>query len=112
MMVMGTKIWTVSPPSEARILHPKCAGGLCWVKALEHPDEHATTESTIALRDKLQRHTFELRPGEMLYLPCGWFHHVENKDPTVMVNWWTKSRAMFLVLNEEGAGSGPVTSFS
>jgi hypothetical protein len=24
------------------------------------------------------------------YLPAGWFHHVHNVGPTVMVNWWTK----------------------
>ena len=41
MMVAGTKRWTVAPPSEARLLQPKCTGGLCWVKSLEHPDEHA-----------------------------------------------------------------------
>jgi hypothetical protein len=103
---MGTKIWTVSPPSEARILQLKCIGGLCWVKFLEHPDEHANSPTTRALRDKLQHVTFELRPGEMLYLPCGWLHHVENKEPTIMVNWWTKYPAMLLMFKDDATTGG------
>ena len=48
------------------------------------------------LRDRLQVVTFDLRPNEMLYLPCGWFHHVENVGPTIMINFWTKGGAGFL----------------
>ena len=90
MMIAGTKIWTVAPPTESRILKPKCAGGLCWVQKLDHPDEHAKKKSHIKLRDQTQLTTFELRAGEMLWLPAGWFHHIENKDPTVMLNYWLK----------------------
>jgi len=25
----------------------------------------------------------------MLYLPAGWWHHIENLGPTIMVNMWT-----------------------
>uniref|UniRef100_A0A7S3LIC7 Cupin-like domain-containing protein n=1 Tax=Aplanochytrium stocchinoi TaxID=215587 RepID=A0A7S3LIC7_9STRA len=31
VMLSGTKRWTVAPPSEARLIKPKCTGGLCWV---------------------------------------------------------------------------------
>ena len=96
MMISGTKRWTVSPPHEARQLHPACYGGLCWVKSLEHNDEHATTPKQMELRDRVQSVTFDLRPDEMLYLPCGWFHHVENLGPTIMINHWTRGGAGFL----------------
>lgn len=96
MMISGTKRWTVAPPNEARILTPSCSGGLCWVKKLEHPDEHASTDKQKELADKLQKVTFDLGPNEMLYLPTGWFHHVENVGPTIMVNFWTKGGAGFL----------------
>ena len=102
MMISGTKRWTISPPSEARILKPKCTGGLCWVKSLEHSDEHASTPAEIALRNKLQRTTFDVSAGEMLYLPCGWFHHVENVGPTIMVNWWAKGLPGFVRMNRDG----------
>lgn len=30
-----------------------------------------------------------LRPGEMLYLPAGWWHYVEQaKEITIAINWW------------------------
>ena len=32
----------------------------------------------------------DIAPGEILYMPAGWFHHVENADPTIMVNFWTR----------------------
>lgn len=31
VMITGTKRWTVAPPSEGRLIKPKCNGGLCWV---------------------------------------------------------------------------------
>eukprot|EP00924_Labyrinthula_sp_SR-Ha-C_P005124 maker-scaffold_1-snap-gene-22.64-mRNA-1 protein AED:0.00 eAED:0.00 QI:81/1/1/1/1/1/2/112/425 len=96
MMIAGTKRWTIAPPSEARLIKPKCNGGLCWGKKLEHPDEHAYTQRMKDLRDQTQLITFDLKPGEMLYLPCGWFHHVENVGPTIMVNFWTKEKPFFL----------------
>jgi len=68
MMIAGTKKWVISPPHEARILTPSCQGGLCWVKKLEHSDEHATGTKQLELIAKLQRVEFELRPNEMLYL--------------------------------------------
>jgi hypothetical protein len=96
MMISGTKRWTIAPPNEARLLHPSCTGGLCWVKRLEHADEHATSPKEIDLRDKLQKITFDLHPNEMLFLPTGWFHHVENLEPTIMINFWTKGGPGFL----------------
>lgn len=96
MMISGTKRWTIAPPNEARILTPACFGGLCWVKKLEHPDEHAVGSKQQELADKLQKVTFDLRPNEMLYLPTGWFHHVENVGPTIMINFWTKGGPGFL----------------
>ena len=101
MMVAGTKRWTVAPPSEARLLQPKCTGGLCWVKSLEHPDEHARTAKEKQLAAKVQKTTFDLGPGEMLFLPTGWFHHVENLDPTIMVNYWAKGGPAFLKFIEQ-----------
>ena len=33
----------------------------------------------------------EIPAGSLLYMPAGWFHHVKNMGPTVMVNFWTRS---------------------
>jgi len=96
VMIAGTKRWTVAPPSEARILKPNCKGGLCWVKRLPHADEHAETREQQKIRDSTQFVTFDLHAGEMLFLPAGWFHHVENVGGTVMINFWSKNGPEFL----------------
>jgi jumonji domain-containing protein 7 len=36
----------------------------------------------------------DLQPGEILYMPAGWFHHIKNMGPTVMVNHWTRNMQM------------------
>eukprot|EP00516_Mucochytrium_quahogii_P009631 CAMPEP_0203767966 /NCGR_PEP_ID=MMETSP0099_2-20121227/1306_1 /ASSEMBLY_ACC=CAM_ASM_000209 /TAXON_ID=96639 /ORGANISM=" , Strain NY0313808BC1" /LENGTH=354 /DNA_ID=CAMNT_0050664565 /DNA_START=348 /DNA_END=1409 /DNA_ORIENTATION=- len=88
-MIAGTKRWIVGPPNDSRVLKPyKCAGGLCW-SSLVHPENPKTLqEKTIA--QKAQTFKFDLNPGEILYLPAGWFHHVQNMQPTVMANYWLK----------------------
>jgi len=30
----------------------------------------------------------EVKPGETLYLPAGWFHQVYQEDITIAVNYW------------------------
>jgi Cupin-like domain len=37
--------------------------------------------------------SFELNPGDMLYLPVGWFHQVSSFDRNFALNfWWEESR--------------------
>ena len=58
------------------------------------PDEAQTGgaggQSTYDALLRLDEAWAKLRAGEMLWLPAGWFHHIENKDPTVMLNYWLK----------------------
>lgn len=82
IMISGTKRWVLAPPHEARILTPVCQGGLCWVKKLEHADEHATGAKQLELLEKLQRVQFELRPNEMLYLVSSDCHTIPYKVHT------------------------------
>mmetsp|Transcript_3274 Transcript_3274/g.5514 ORF Transcript_3274/g.5514 Transcript_3274/m.5514 type:complete len:444 (-) Transcript_3274:1168-2499(-) len=96
MMVSGTKKWYLAPPSEARVLKPNCAGGLCWVKKLPHADEHAKSGPETRLRDNAQIFAVDTPPGHVLYVPAGWFHHVEQPGPTVMINFWSKNGPEFL----------------
>ena len=112
MMVSGTKRWTIAPPSEARILKPNCGGGLCWVKRLPHADEDAKKASEVRLRDNTQFITVDLKAGEIIYLPAGWFHHIENIDPTIMVNFWSKNGPEFLHHYEKLAAKGETISVS
>ena len=95
VMLAGTKRFTLSPPSSWRNLAPKCIGerqALCWA-SVAHPgyEEKMSSKDKRAMK-KVPTIVIDLRPGEILYMPAGWFHHIRNVGPTVMVNWWTKSR--------------------
>lgn len=35
----------------------------------------------------------DLNPGDVLYLPNGWFHHVENIGVTFMANFWIRGKS-------------------
>jgi hypothetical protein len=42
----------------------------------------------------------ELAPGDALYIPAFWWHHVRSLDPSVSVNvWWAARPAQLLVAN-------------
>jgi len=93
MMIAGTKRWTIAPPSETHELKPvSCTGkhqSLCW-SSVKYPNDPNMSQRDRSIMDKLQYITLDLKAGEMLYLPSGWWHHIENLDPTVMVNFWTR----------------------
>jgi oxalate decarboxylase/phosphoglucose isomerase-like protein (cupin superfamily) len=39
---------------------------------------------------------FVMKPGEVLYLPRGWTHFVENLTPSLMVNTWRRGPAAII----------------
>mmetsp|Transcript_19993 Transcript_19993/g.25963 ORF Transcript_19993/g.25963 Transcript_19993/m.25963 type:complete len:466 (+) Transcript_19993:176-1573(+) len=94
MMITGTKRFTLAPTSDWRTLKPTCVGAnknLCWAN-VPHPNApHKQTAKQIKTMGKVNKIVVDVHPGEILYMPAGWFHHIENLGPTVMVNWWTKS---------------------
>jgi len=93
MMIAGTKRWTIAPPPDTRQLRPVvCTGkhqSLCWA-ALQYPNDPNMSAADRVRLNSLQRITIDLKAGEMMYLPAGWWHHIENLGPTVMVNFWTR----------------------
>ena len=51
------------------------------------------TEEAKTIVEKLANPVvIDVLPGEILYLPNGWFHHVEavNGTTTLIANFWTK----------------------
>lgn len=94
-MISGTKRWFIAPPSDSRNLYPiVCEGkhqSLCWA-SVKYPSGPRSREMTVAEKAKLGKSNgivIDLHAGEMLYLPAGWWHHIENLGPTIMVNFWT-----------------------
>jgi lysine-specific demethylase 8 len=96
VQIYGEKRFILFPPSERRRLYWHPRGGHCAVD-LDDPD--------YLRHPRLRRargYQCVLRPGESLYIPTGWFHHVVHLSPvTIAVNfWWPASRFdPFLVPN-------------
>lgn len=93
MMVMGTKRFTLAPTSDWRMLNPECIGknkALCWANVNDPNQRTPNKKGTEAALKYLNKMIVDVGPGDVLYMPAGWFHHIQNLGPTVMVNWWTK----------------------
>ncbi len=91
-MITGIKRWIIAPPSDWQHLMPiKCIlehQSLCWA-SVEYPNKDDLTSAERAKLQKLAKTVVDLAAGEVLFLPAGWFHHIENLGPTVMVNLWS-----------------------
>lgn len=65
---------------------------------LDAPDEDAFPGCTGA-----HAQVVELRPGEMLYIPPGWWHHVQTcSSPCVSMAWWFYERRRSDARAEDG----------
>lgn len=38
--------------------------------------------------DKKKKKKIEVNPGEMLYLPSLYYHHVKQEEGTIAINYW------------------------
>eukprot|EP00512_Aurantiochytrium_limacinum_P004998 CAMPEP_0171497200 /NCGR_PEP_ID=MMETSP0958-20121227/7133_1 /TAXON_ID=87120 /ORGANISM="Aurantiochytrium limacinum, Strain ATCCMYA-1381" /LENGTH=472 /DNA_ID=CAMNT_0012031403 /DNA_START=236 /DNA_END=1654 /DNA_ORIENTATION=+ len=84
VMIAGTKRFTIAPPSDFQLLKPRCVGknkGLCYGDPAD-PNAPGVSSS------HYNKMVVDIKPGELLYLPAGWFHHVQNMGSSVMVNYW------------------------
>ena len=89
LQLVGSKRWTIFPPQDAAYLY------MSFVSA--SPGGDFATSAVDLRNPDLERFpafasahpiTFELHAGEMLYLPMGWSHFVENLELSLMVNYW------------------------
>lgn len=85
--VCDSKRWTIFPVRDVPFLS--------LTRLLEHSD-YATScidPRNVQLPEypeykQAQPIEFELHAGEMLYLPAGWSHQVENMSMSMMVYYW------------------------
>jgi len=87
----GRKKWIILPPAQSDCVHWPYEGLgpalLHWSPVdVEHPDlarypRFARAEPIDVI----------VEPGEILFMPVGWWHHVRALDPSISVNfWWAK----------------------
>ncbi|PHR93783.1 MAG: hypothetical protein COA69_03905 [Robiginitomaculum sp.] len=97
-VVLGTREVTLFPPEELPGLYPgpleTAPGGVVVsLTSLDTPDFEAHPRFKDALKNA-RRAT--LAPGDALYIPFGWWHHVRATSPlNMLVNyWWTDKPAL------------------
>jgi hypothetical protein len=89
--VAGKRRFTVFPPEQTPNLYPgpfelTLAGPPVSMVQLDAPDLDRYPKFETALRHALRA---DLEPGDVLYLPYFWWHHVETiEDFNVLVNYW------------------------
>ena len=85
--ICGTKRWTLFPVRDIPFLYMD--------RPLENSD--FATSSVDPMNPNLNEFPLfanarsvvvDLMAGEMLYLPAGWAHHVENLSTSLMINYW------------------------
>lgn len=87
----GRKQWIVIPPEQSEGVYFPCdelgLPLLHWSPVdVEHPD--LARFPRFAGVEPIE---IVVEPGEILFMPIGWWHHVRALDPSISVNfWWAK----------------------
>jgi hypothetical protein len=85
--IYGSKRFVIFSPEETPYLYQFPQGSrlahLSYVN-LEDPDWHRHE-----LLQRAQRTTFTIQPGELLFLPAFWWHHVRANTISISVNQWS-----------------------
>ncbi len=89
---VGRKRWILFPPRDAEFL---------YLHRVKESSDFAPSEVDIRAVDEVRFPEFskarslavEVAAGEVLFLPEGWAHFVENLEPTIMANFWHRKRS-------------------
>ncbi len=91
--VTGRKKWTLFAPSDSRNLYYP---SLELPTVLFSPIDVEQPDSRRFPRfDEAQPYETILEPGEVLFIPVGWWHHVRSLEMSISLNfwWWTLASA-------------------
>jgi hypothetical protein len=89
--IVGRKTWTLFPVRDVPNLYMKPVKygrfGDFAISTVDIRNPDLKKCPNFALAKSIQ---VTVEPGEMLYLPAGWVHHVLNLDISLMMNFWVK----------------------
>jgi hypothetical protein len=90
--VYGTKEFLLAAPEDSQFLYPypkDCIyPGHCYIN-LEEPDRKC-----FPLLSKAELFSVTIYPGQMLFLPAYWYHHVRSTGVSISVNRWLGTRLL------------------
>lgn len=98
--VAGKRHFTIFPPDQVTNLYPgplepTPGGQAISLVDFKNPDFEKFPRFKTALQNAL---VAELEPGDALYLPSMWWHHVESLAPyNILVNYWWDDAPSFLM---------------
>lgn len=92
--VAGKKRFLLYAPHAAERIFPTNRGWSAWFSQIDF--EHPEPAHAAAARDLRPDVDVTLSPGEMLFLPFGWWHRVLTVEPAIGINhwWWTPRMAL------------------
>ena len=97
-VVLGQRSFTLFPPEQLHNLYPgpleTAPGGIpVSLTSLDNPDFEKHPGFEEALKHRMSA---QLNPGDAIYIPPGWWHHVRAQAPlNMLVNyWWSEKTAM------------------
>ncbi|GJM33276.1 MAG: hypothetical protein DHS20C18_22770 [Saprospiraceae bacterium] len=84
IQIMGRKELTLFAPTDAPYLYPSEAGKV----HLSQINLDAVDYAQFPLFRQAKPFRCSLEPGDVLFLPPGWWHHVRSLDAAISVNYW------------------------
>jgi len=87
VQLKGRKKVRLYAPSETRFLYPAPVGGNLMYEPSRVDPENYQAEKFPDYRHSVST-VCELQPGDMLYLPAGWWHHVLNLEVSWSLNFF------------------------
>lgn len=91
--VHGTKRFILFPPRESKHVyaHPK----LSSTPHLAHLDPERPDLARYPEATKARGFSCTLEPGDLLFIPSRWWHYARSPEPSVSVNFWWASPALY-----------------
>lgn len=88
VQIYGRKQWTIIPPTQSKNLYYPCSQltsqFLHWSPVdIEFPDLER-----FPLFAHVKPIRFIVEPGQMLFIPCSWWHHVRSLEASISLNFF------------------------
>lgn len=85
--IVGSKRWTLHDPADSPSLYQYPDGSR--MSHISSVDVEALDSARFPLYPAARAISFTLEPGQLLYLPAFWWHHVVSLSVSISVNqWW------------------------
>ncbi len=96
--IFGRKRVRLFAPNDTPYMHAYSINDTMTVEGVQYPSVHSSQIADIDLVDANEfpnikfATPFEgiLNPGDLLYIPAGWWHEVKSLDVTMSINFWWK----------------------